>query len=276
MKITVLNENTVYKKEYKSEHGLSLLIESGDRHILFDTGQSGLFLENAKIAQTDLSTVDAVVLSHGHYDHTGGFPYFENERQVSVYLQKNALRKKVSYKKDEDNYYFNGIPWLEEITAQEPLAKLTLLNDEIVEIFPNIYLISKIPYVTEFEHFNPKFFIETEEGYVQDDMSDEQILVVVEGNTMHIIAGCSHPGIINCIYEAKRHFPDKHIGVIVAGMHLVDAGEYRRQKTIEALLQENFELLVPMHCTGMYSIVQLKMAFEDRCKIVSTGDFFEK
>ena len=76
MKLTILTENTVYKKEYKAEHGLSLLVESGDRHLLFDTGQTGLFVENAKTARVDISTVDAVILSHGHYDHTGGLPVF--------------------------------------------------------------------------------------------------------------------------------------------------------------------------------------------------------
>lgn len=271
MKLTILNENTVYRKEYKGEHGLSLLIESSDRHILFDAGQTDNFLHNAKVGKVDLSCIDAIVLSHGHYDHTGGLPAYKNAKQIPVYIQKSALRKKVSYQKDSDSYYFNGIPWL----AHWPKG-LQLLEEACTEIFPGIYLISQIPYKTDFEKPNPKFFLDTEEGYIPDDMSDEQILVFTEGEKIHIFAGCSHPGIMNCIYEVKRRFPDKKIGCIAAGMHLVDASDVRRKKTIEALEQIEFDTLIPMHCTGMYAMIKLKENFGEKCRILGTGDMFEE
>ncbi|MBO5302993.1 MAG: MBL fold metallo-hydrolase [Lachnospiraceae bacterium] len=269
MKLTVLNENTVYRKEYKGEHGLSLLVECSGRHILFDAGQTDNYLHNAKVLKADLSAIDAIVLSHGHYDHTGGIPFFHNKKAVPIYMQKAALRRKVSYQKDTDSYYFNGIPWLENLPKE-----LHLLEDACTEILPGMHLISHISYRTDFEKPNPKFFLATEDGYVQDDMSDEQILVVEDADKIHIFAGCSHPGIINCIYEAKHYFPDKKIGCIAAGMHLIDAGEMRRKKTMEALEKEEFDMLIPMHCTGMHDIIKLKEKFGEKCKILSTGDSY--
>lgn len=267
MKLAILNENTVYKKGFSAEHGLSLLIETDGRRVLFDVGQSGIFLKNAKRMGEDLKNLEAVVISHGHYDHAGGLLSLCDNCHAPVYIQKQALQKKFSYQEKKDCYYFNGVPWLADIPKQ-----LVCLSEPVTEILPNVFLVSQIPYRTNFEKPNPRFFLKEENGYTQDFMQDEQILVVRENGALHIVVGCAHAGIINCIYAVKERFPNEPIKSITAGMHLIDVGEKRLHDVTEALLKESFETLIPLHCTGMYAIVRLKETLKDRCKILGTGD----
>ena len=72
IRVTTLVENSVNTRDLQAEHGLAFHIQAGSRRLLFDTGQTDLFLRNARQLCLDLKTVDAIVLSHGHYDHTGG------------------------------------------------------------------------------------------------------------------------------------------------------------------------------------------------------------
>ena len=101
MKITILNENTVYRQGLFAEHGLSVLIEENDRRFLMDTGQSDVFLKNAETLGVDLTKLNGIILSHGHYDHCGGMEYLDGSRGMPpVYIQKSAFEKKYSGMED--------------------------------------------------------------------------------------------------------------------------------------------------------------------------------
>ena len=105
MKIQVLIENTALEtgaqKALWHEHGLSLLIETGSRRILFDTGKSGRFAENADLLGADLSEVELLVLSHGHYDHGGGIlTFLERNRRAKVYIQDRAFESHMARRGD--------------------------------------------------------------------------------------------------------------------------------------------------------------------------------
>ena len=153
MKITILNENTVYRQGLFAEHGLSVLIEENDRRFLMDTGQSDVFLKNAETLGVDLTKLDGIILSHGHYDHCGGMEYLDGSGGMPpVYIQKSAFEKK--YSGMEEDKRFIGIPdshadWMAHVRYTKDLE----------EIAPGFWLIGKIPYRTDFEKRPAGFWI---------------------------------------------------------------------------------------------------------------------
>ena len=109
MKVTILTENTVYKRGLLAEHGLSLLIDTGRRRYLFDTGQSRVFLHNAVKLGIDLKGLDGVILSHGHYDHGGGLEYWQELGDAPIYIQEKAFEKKYNENPRTKILYYIGL-----------------------------------------------------------------------------------------------------------------------------------------------------------------------
>lgn len=134
MEITVLTENTVSRRGLLAEHGLSVLVEEGGKRILFDTGQSGVYIHNAEQLGISLEGLDAIVLSHGHYDHTGGLPEFPGEVSCPVYLSGKALEDKWCLAGDGKGNRCIGVPWREDARELERLPLIFTWEQE--EIFP--------------------------------------------------------------------------------------------------------------------------------------------
>ena len=86
MRFTVLNENTAGKRGFLAEHGLSVLIVHQGRKLLFDTGQTDVFLHNAEKIGETLSDLDAIILSHGHFDHCGGLEFWQNRGSCLLFM----------------------------------------------------------------------------------------------------------------------------------------------------------------------------------------------
>lgn len=257
MKITVLNENMVYRKNIIAEHGLSILIEHDNKKILMDVGQSDVFLKNAKALNINLNDLDGIVISHGHYDHGGGIKYLESLSNIpGIYITKNALIPKFSINKNTNKYYFNGINESDLNLFKDKLH----FTDKIEEIFDNFYLISNIPYINDFENKPSKFFLKKNGNMILDEMSDEQVLVIRTKNGLCIFMGCAHMGVVNAIEYIKKVFNEEKIYALFAGMHLINADSQRINKTIEYLKNNNIQYIMPCHCSG-YRVVS-KIAAE--------------
>jgi len=277
LKITTLIENMAEESnELAFEHGFSALIELNGKTILFDTGQSGAFADNAKALGKRLEEVDAVVLSHGHYDHTGGVPVLleKLKENTPVYVGKEFFTPK--YKKLEDgSYKYNGIPFEKEIlTGKETRIQLNFIENDRTGIGEHLVLFKNFSCVTEYEKANPNFYIKTETGYEPDYFADEIALGILTEAGVVLVAGCSHAGIINILTHVKRTM-DLPVAAVLGGTHLVEAGEERLLHTVEAIRAHGVKKIAVSHCTGEAGIKLLQKEFPEEFVLNNTGNILK-
>lgn len=192
------------------EHGLSLYIE-GERDILFDTGQSSLFAENASILGLELGGADAAIISHGHYDHGGGLRHFMGiNDSAEVFMGEGAFRRR--YAVEDSVKRFIGIP---EVKSE----RINFVG-ETLPLGDGYTLLKDFGGRFGRPAGNRTLFMKTGSGLVPDSFQDEIVLVIESGREVHIITGCSHSGILNIIEAASQLFPDRSIGVLAGGFHL--------------------------------------------------------
>lgn len=284
MKVSVLTENTVYKRGFLGEHGLSLLIETEKEKYLFDTGQSGVFLHNAEKLKIDLERLNGIILSHGHYDHCGGIEYWskklktckELEKIAPIFISEKAFDEKYTKHLSNNKLRYIGIEDKEGIWKDlQACVKFIYTKEGRTIVSNNVFLLSKIPYVTEFEPmpdgFWKKIFKEQTSELTVDTLEDEQLLVIRSKEGLCVFAGCAHPGIINCLRYVQKCFPGEHIHSLVAGMHLKGCSTKRLQATIQALKEIDPDIIVPLHCTGITAIAAIKEVMKDSCILAEVG-----
>lgn len=249
MKISVLMENTAAGPGFRTEHGLSLLIETEGRTILFDMGQSGAFAENAELLGLDLGCVNLAVLSHGHYDHGGGLDAFlKANRHAPVYVHREAFRP-----------HYHGAKYigLDPRFSGHPRLVLT---DGNLEISKNLFLVRSSGCGQSPE-------LQTETGGVRlpDDFAHEQNLLIEENGQRILVSGCSHRGILNI---AAEFHPD----VLVGGFHLKAITEREKlEQTARALLAFP-TIYYTCHCTGTEQFRVMKEIMGPRLSYLSAGD----
>ena len=259
LKITVVTENSVTKRNFLAEHGLSLFIEAGDFKLLFDTGQ-GLALEsNVKNLQIDLREIQAIALSHGHNDHTGGLQkVLSLSGPKPVYGHPGIFDEKYSVN-GEGQHSPNGMPFLKGELEQQG-AEFHLQRKPI-QLSQNIILCGQVPRVTDFEDLNPHFMVKKENQYEIDPLLDDQALFIDTSKGIVVVVGCSHSGLINILRYAQQVTGRRQIYAVVGGTHLVAANDERLDKTIEELKELQVEKLAVSHCTGFHAQMKLKETF---------------
>lgn len=277
MRITTLIENMPDTSEkLKFEHGFSVWIEADGKKILFDTGQSGEFLNNAEALKIDLSEVDFVVLSHGHYDHTGGVPALLRmlKTKTPFYVGKEFFSPK--YKQLEDgSFKYNGNPFERDMLEKEDSwAEVRFVKAGMHMLSEKLFLFKNFPNVSGFEEHNPKFFVKVDNTYLQDEFVDEIVLGILTEEGMVLVAGCSHVGIVNIVEQVKKVLRIPVVAVL-GGTHLVEAGEERLKKTVEAFKANGIEKIAVSHCTGEAGMTLLQKEFSEGFVLNHTGTVLE-
>lgn len=254
MKITVLVENTSIDPNLKTEHGLSLFIETKKHKILFDTGESDLFLINAKKLGIDLSLVDMCVLSHGHKDHGGGLNHFlEVNHKAVVYVQQRAFEPHFS--KRDGRYHDISVK-----VSKNNIHRIMYTADYL-RIDDELMLFSKITGIKFYPSSNKNLYMDEDDRFSLDDFKHEQNLLITENNNHYLIAGCAHRGMINILDEAQKIVQGR-INAVVGGLHLISrSGLSETEDRIVALgheLRLRITKILTCHCTGekAYSILQ--------------------
>lgn len=273
MRFGFLMENRTDKAGLTAEHGLSIYIEACGKKMLFDAGATELMVRNAERMGVDLAAVDLAVVSHGHYDHTGGFPAFcRLNSRAPVYVHRNAFRESYELKEGQLCGPDDGIRWTDE--EREAMKDRLILTDGPLWVSEDICVTGT---VQSEEGFEPTevFYYRDEDGKITaDDMSHEQCLVLRQPEGLYVFSGCSHTGVIGALNTAKELFPGEKVAVLAAGMHLYKASDTERSRVVEAVAAEAPERVIPVHCTGMDAICYLKDLLKDRCVTAGAGDWF--
>ncbi len=263
VKITTLIENSVDNNcELIPEHGLSFFIESKEANILFDTGQTGKFIKNAKKMDINLSNTNYVVLSHAHYDHTGGLRKFVNTygNEFDLYISTYFFDEKYSY---EDNKYIYKSNNFDKEYLNRNNIKTNIVEDSLTQITPNIYLVTNFTRRMKFEKMNKKFNIKKEGEYILDKFNDEVAVVIDSKKGLVVLVGCSHPGIVNILNTIHKRL-NKNIYGVLGGTHLIEGDNERIEKTIRFLKKMDIKLIGTSHCTGQYAMNKIKKEFGTR------------
>lgn len=272
LQITLLTDDSVRKRGLLAEHGLSLWIESDRHKIVFDTGQTDVYLKNAQMLGLDLEQAQAIVISHGHYDHGGGLAWFPlRESGPRVYLHPEATLPKFGLAKNlEEPHRPVGLPW--RIDQIKHLDQIVTHNTSTLAIADNLYLCAEIPVVTDFEPVNTSLLVEKNDQVQVDAMHDEQVLVCTCKKGLVVVVGCSHPGIVNILKYVHLFFSEQPIHAVIGGMHLENASPIRLQQTIDYFRQMGITKVVPLHCTGSQAVWTMKQQLGDVVVTACTGD----
>jgi 7,8-dihydropterin-6-yl-methyl-4-(beta-D-ribofuranosyl)aminobenzene 5'-phosphate synthase len=269
MHIQSLVENTTENPLLGEEHGLSLFIEANGKKILFDTGASSLFSENAEKLGVDLKKVDFAVISHGHYDHGGGLEtFFSINPTALVYVRENAFGPFYS-ERDNNSYEYIG---LDTKLLEEKRLRFTKIETKLEN---GISLFSGVTGTTYFPSGNCSLFKKEGEKYNLDDFSHEQNLVLEEDGVCLLVAGCAHRGIVNILkhfYEMRGYYPTQVIG----GFHLFNhrTGKPENDETLLGIanfLKETEATFYTCHCTGEESFGFLRAEMGEQIQYLSGG-----
>jgi len=258
--VTTLSENTAGRGNLLAEWGLSILMETEKTSVLLDTGSSISAAHNADALGIDLSRIDKIVLSHGHYDHTGGLRQVlqKMRKEIEITAHPDIWQAKYARRKDEPDRYI-GIPF--QRNELESLGAVFNLTAKPVRIDEDIMSTGEIPMVTSFEQVDADLFVKEDTGWQQDKLLDDQALIVNMESGLVVILGCAHRGIVNTLYHARQLTGREMIYAVVGGSHLINTSEERLWQTIDALRELGVQRLGLCHCTDLPAASVLAQEF---------------
>jgi 7,8-dihydropterin-6-yl-methyl-4-(beta-D-ribofuranosyl)aminobenzene 5'-phosphate synthase len=273
MRIVNLIENTEGTSGCACAHGLSFYLETPRHHALMDVGPSAAALENAARLGIDLHKIDTVILSHGHYDHSGGIvPFAALNSRAAILMQRTAVGE--YYADDgeaaDTRYRYIGIDRQISALPQVRFLQGDTVIDEEMELFTIRRRTHELPFA------NKRLLIRQHDGYVRDTFRHEQFLVLTDGGVRVLLSGCAHNGILSIMdaYRAKYGgFPD----AVISGFHLMVKREYAQEeleeiRQIAAALRSCPCMFFTCHCTGPAAYEAMKSVMGEQLRYVHSGD----
>jgi len=269
--MTTLSENTA-NYGFIAEWGLSILVEADDVRILTDTGLSFSAIYNAQQFGIDLSTIDLIVLSHGHVDHTGGLRGVLTRRgEVQIVAHPDVWATKY-VRRGPQELRDIGIPFSRE--ELEGLGARFNLSREPVHITDNIMTTGEIPMASGYEEIDNNLFVMEGEQLQPDTLADDLALVIDADFGLVVVLGCAHRGIVNTLRHAQNLTGKEHVYAAIGGVHLFRAPELRVEQTIADLREMGIQRLGVSHCTGFRASARLAQELEDAFFMNNAGTRF--
>jgi len=260
IKITTLSENTV-NPGFLGEWGLSILVETDGVRVLVDTGLSFTAVHNARLMDLDLTTIDKIVLSHGHVDHTGGlWDVLSLTGGVEIIAHPDVWADKHT-RRSAGTERGVGVPFTRE--ELEALGARFNLVREPVHINGNILTTGEIPMVTDYEEIDSHLFVRENGELKSDPLADDLALIIDTEFGLVVILGCAHRGIVNTLRHARNLTGKELVYTVIGGTHLIGASEERLERTIDDLREMGIQRLGVSHCTGFPASARLAQEFGD-------------
>ncbi|MBN2878653.1 MAG: MBL fold metallo-hydrolase [Clostridia bacterium] len=274
VKITNLFDDLKSNNDLKSGHGLSFYIKTADKRYLFDTGNGTDFINNANQLGISIKDVDALFISHNHYDHIGGLEFFiEINKKAKIYIKKDAIYNTYTYSR--------GYPepmgkYYEELSHSDRVV----LVDDFIKV-DDFYLVTDTVGKEEYFAKGSQYYMDKNGAETPDVFTHEMFLVYVNDGKANIISACSHRGIRNIIETATQKF-NLPINMIIAGMHLmlyagksINCTEEYYFSLVDYLLEQEFSKLYTCHCTGKFAYDLLKRDLKEKIDYFGLGETIE-
>lgn len=263
LSITALVENTAENPGLLAEHGASFWIERNGRTFLFDTGQGMALGHNAQSLDVPICRqTEALVLSHGHYDHTGGVGEFLAMCPKAVLHAHPAAFDPKFSRKANGQVRPVGIPGSNG--DRQAWKTLSIAVTAPMEIVPGVFVTGPIPRITDFEDTGGDFYLD-ETCTQPDPLLDDQALFCRTAGGIVVLLGCAHAGIVNTIRYIRTLVGGTSIEAVIGGMHLINASPKRIGKTVSELKTLGVRRVYPSHCTGVAAVTAMHEAFPDQC-----------
>jgi 7,8-dihydropterin-6-yl-methyl-4-(beta-D-ribofuranosyl)aminobenzene 5'-phosphate synthase len=256
-----------------AEHGMACWIEYGQKRILFDCGQGLVLVSNAYRLQTPIYKADAIVLSHGHYDHTGGLAEVANRNPRAILFAHPECRAQKYIRRLDGTPRDVGMPESARRTLASR-ASTWVPTPAAQSVVDSLRVTGAIPRVTEFEDTGGPFYLDPE-GNQPDPLIDDQALFFDTDQGTVVVLGCAHAGVINTLLHVQQLTGGRPIHAVLGGMHLIQASRERLERTIEQFRELQVRRLGPAHCTGTRATAALWNAFPDRCLDFHVGSQLE-
>ncbi len=267
--IRVVSDNQA-EPPFLAEHGLSLWIEADDRVVLFDTGQGPALEENLRALRLDPKRVDAVVLSHGHFDHTGSLAKILRAKggRVPVYFHPDALKERFSRSTGKTRSI--GIPTEARDALNRLDPSLRIESEGPVRVVPGVWATGTIPRARPPEGADDNLFLPTQRP---DPVEDDQALLIRTARGTMVVMGCGHAGVVNTLSYAREMFPGE-LRAVVGGLHLSRAERPQWETAAAEFHRHGLEQVVTAHCTGQEAAAFLRESLGACCVSAHVGDVF--
>ena len=270
LKFTVVVDNNVplgAKAPFRGEHGLSVLIETGTNKILFDAGPSDVVVYNLGLLGVHPRELDAIILSHGHYDHTGGLPAVLTMagKTLQVFSHPDIFKKRYDISRDGCRYV--GVPFSADYLASLG-ADFRPIEDP-TELLPSLWISGPVPRETNYEVGVDSLVVPDEEcegcapkgPFRKDELLDDMAVYVRCSKGLVVLGGCAHSGIINMVNHGLKVTGSIKVHGLLGGTHLGPTSDPQQNATIAALEWFNPEFIASNHCTGFAVMAKLAHAF---------------
>jgi len=261
MRVTCVVDDAVCDHSpFWGEHGVAFLIETNSGRVLFDTGQSGtVLLHNLNLLDVEPKAINALAISHAHYDHTGGLPaLLDQVTGIPLYAHPDLFRERFSRR--EGPLKSVGLPSEREVLEQRLELRLSA---EPMEILPGVWTTGEVTDRAEPEGRSANHLVHGVEGWEPDPYRDDMALVLETDEGLVVICGCCHAGLLNTLAHVRRAF-GANIITVAGGTHLLHADEAHLRRVIEVLRELDVPWLYLNHCTGLRAYVTLAQAFGEK------------